>query len=261
VVGLSCPPCGGTPCSDPACCESGYMTKDACGCCAQCASPKQGSCGGPFNINRCARGLRCLRSCGCSTESSKPCVFPFTFQGKTYTSCTTDFSDNKKPWCAVQVHENGTVVTNQWEDCSKDCLPCDEDSLFNEQGTCVEGNQAQGIVNLFKSSKVPASLDEDFSSEQKTIQRCPVVRSPADTPEFCRCTKRALQFDLVGNPKGGCLKPTSRGTFSVPEIEDGYCFLENIQDPANPSASCFDDVQWSTSDGMFYSHRACKERN
>ena len=34
------------------------------------------------------------------TGSRKNCVFPFKYKGKTYNECTTDHSDNGKPWCA-----------------------------------------------------------------------------------------------------------------------------------------------------------------
>ena len=38
------------------------------------------------------------------TVYSKPCIFPFTYQGTTYYTCTTAGSENGAAWCAVQVN-------------------------------------------------------------------------------------------------------------------------------------------------------------
>jgi len=37
----------------------------------------------------------------------------------------------------------------------------------------------------------------------------------------------------------------------------GYCFLENIQDPKNPTKHCFNDMKWSITHSRFYSYEAC----
>ena len=37
----------------------------------------------------------------------------------------------------------------------------------------------------------------------------------------------------------------------------GFCFLDNVQDPQNPSENCYEDVQWNKSVGKFYSKEAC----
>jgi len=259
---LSCPPCGFEPCQDPVCCDSGFLTTDACGCCAQCASSEGGSCGGPFGIEgSCGSGTRCLRSCAaCNTVSGAQCIFPFSYQGKTYTKCTTDNSDNNAPWCAVQVDNTGEVVNNKWEDCESECQYdfCDDGFLFNEVGRCVNGSYAPGLLRTLQRDNVAAKLDEEFSSDQKTITTCPsIFRSPADQSSFCRCSNGPLIRDLQGSIKGGCVPPVG-GTFDAPDLEAGYCFLENIQDPANPTSNCYDDASWSEADGRFWSSAACR---
>merc|ERR1719239_1895586 len=63
---LSCARCRPKECLpyEPKCCDSGYITKDVCGCCKQCASPAYGKCGGNWNLDGdCAPGLRCVRVC------------------------------------------------------------------------------------------------------------------------------------------------------------------------------------------------------
>jgi len=158
------------------------------------------------------------------------------------------------------VHPNNTVMNGQWEDCEGPC-DCDEDDLFNMEGRCVEANEAQLIVDFFKQrdKSVVMRLDDDFSETQQSIVKCPKVRTPADLSDFCKCSKKALVRDLQGNVKGGCLPPTSAGTGGFPGDEAGYCFLENIQDPINPTSSCFSDTQWSAVDGQFYSLQACQD--
>ena len=55
----------------------------------------------------------------CRTEQGISCVFPFTYRGVTYKTCTTAESDNNKAWCATQVDSEGVVVNNKWQDCAE----------------------------------------------------------------------------------------------------------------------------------------------
>ena len=59
----------------------------------------------------------------CETIGGDKCVFPFSYQGRTYFACTADDSDNGAPWCAVQVQADSrrTVLRGKWEDCSPEC--------------------------------------------------------------------------------------------------------------------------------------------
>ena len=34
----------------------------------------------------------------------------------------------------------------------------------------------------------------------------------------------------------------------------GWCFLENIEDPTDPTKNCFSDALWSHTHGRFWSH-------
>ena len=46
------------------------------------------------------------------------------------------------------------------------------------------------------------------------------------------------------------------------ELENGWCFLENVVDPTNPTRDCYEDTQWSEVDGRFWSNQACfQEKN
>merc|ERR1712211_2173 len=63
----------------------------------------------------------------CSTVSGpsagKPCVFPFTWQGKTFNSCTKEGDDQGKLWCSTMVDQAGNHVTGQGQYgfCSSTC--------------------------------------------------------------------------------------------------------------------------------------------
>jgi len=69
-----------------------------------------------------ARAKRMPVECYISTiptekKISRRCVFPFTYKGKKYNSCTADHSSNSKPWCATEVRSDGQVISGKWGDC------------------------------------------------------------------------------------------------------------------------------------------------
>ena len=43
----------------------------------------------------------------------------------------------------------------------------------------------------------------------------------------------------------------------IEELQNGWCFLGNVQDPKNPTDNCFEDAQFSVADGRFWSNEAC----
>ena len=57
-----------------------------------------------------------------SSNTTKWCVFPFIYSGKTYEECTVDDSENSKPWCAYEVDDQRNVVRGKWADCNPECL-------------------------------------------------------------------------------------------------------------------------------------------
>jgi len=58
---------------------------------------------------------------GCSSVTGRACIFPFTFKGNEYYSCTRAESVNNAAWCATQVNfSTGEVVNGAWEDCDPD---------------------------------------------------------------------------------------------------------------------------------------------
>ena len=65
-----------------------------------------------------------LKSClfiiqGCATIDGSACVFPFQYDGTSYSHCTT--KDHDQLWCATEVDANGDYVEGSWENCNGNC--------------------------------------------------------------------------------------------------------------------------------------------
>ena len=43
----------------------------------------------------------------------------------------------------------------------------------------------------------------------------------------CKCASGPVTKGLDGNPRGGCIKPLA--DHGIEELEEGWCFLENLQ--------------------------------
>jgi len=63
----------------------------------------------------------------CQTKSgpspNQPCIFPFTWNGKTYNGCPIDPEDSSERWCSTKVDSNGNHITGQgnWGHCNSKC--------------------------------------------------------------------------------------------------------------------------------------------
>ena len=53
-----------------------------------------------------------------STTGGRSCIFPFTYNGKTHTRCTTD--GGYEPWCGYSVNDKGEMHTGYWDYCKYD---------------------------------------------------------------------------------------------------------------------------------------------
>ena len=56
---------------------------------------------------------------GCATKDGQSCVFPFQYDGTSYSNCTTYNHDQL--WCATEVDANGEYIGGQWGDCNSNC--------------------------------------------------------------------------------------------------------------------------------------------
>ena len=114
------------------------------------------------------------------------------------------------------------------------------------EGVCVNGSEASSLLREAQAGPLAAILDDiPSATSQKPAPLCPRSREAAQ--KSCRCTTEATLIGLDGNPKGGCIPP--RDDVGIQDLEFGWCFLENILDPQNPTKGCYEDVQWSEVDG------------
>jgi len=72
------------------------------------------------NTNNCPASL-CLTKNGPS--SNQPCIFPFTFRGKTYNGCPIDPDDSRERWCSTKVDSRGRHIGGQgnYGNCNSKC--------------------------------------------------------------------------------------------------------------------------------------------
>ena len=58
---------------------------------------------------------------GCATEDGLACVFPFQYDGTSYSACTTYDNEYDQLWCATEVDDNGDYIEDQWGNCNSNC--------------------------------------------------------------------------------------------------------------------------------------------
>nr|XP_020668991.1 matrix metalloproteinase-9-like [Pogona vitticeps] len=91
-----------------------------------------------------------------------PCVFPFTYNGKSYSSCTTVGESSGKPWCSLTSNYN---ADRKWKYCNA--------SEFNPIGPCVfpftyNGKSYSSCTTVGESSGKPwCSLTSNYNTDRK----------------------------------------------------------------------------------------------
>merc|ERR1719410_1365315 len=92
----------------------------------------------------------------CTTDSGpysgNPCVFPFRYNGVTYTSCTTQ--DKSAAWCSTNTTLAGTHIPGYYGYCPSSCLgdqqnSCTPGTTFSQDcNTCVCGSDGQPVCTI-----------------------------------------------------------------------------------------------------------------
>ena len=64
------------------------------------------------------------------SEVGKPCVFPFTYKGKTYNGCPVDPEDPARTrWCSTKTDEQGNHIVGNSGHCMSNCPIDDQGSV------------------------------------------------------------------------------------------------------------------------------------
>ena len=82
-------------------------------------------------------------------------------------------------------------------------------------------------------------IDENYLETVNDTEICP--RNQQN--QRCKCAE-PRPFELR-EPGENCQDP-------------GWCFLEHVSNPENPSENCFEDAYWSPTHGRFFSSLACQ---
>lgn len=95
-----------------------------------------------------------IKTCtkGCVTTSWKSCVFPFTYEGRTYTSCTMD--DHTQYWCSTENHADGNY--KDWGECAMEtCSNERSDNRVEDDAT----NKPNNVI-LEQLEEISKEVDE-----------------------------------------------------------------------------------------------------
>ena len=91
----------------------------------------------------------------CKTEASE-CLFPFTWEDKTYTACTTDGSEFA--WCALQVDGEGRLVGNRWGKCDMErCSATSAGAVTTREARAIfSDREVEGLILFSQESNMDA---------------------------------------------------------------------------------------------------------
>merc|ERR1711962_416496 len=93
-----------------------------------------------------------------SKYGPQPCIFPFTFNGNTYYSCT-EVESSGEPWCAYNVDNNGVAITGQWANCDPGCPGVSSRTQCTADVPCPGGT-------------CPEACEFPFTYKRNTYNRC-----------------------------------------------------------------------------------------
>ena len=67
-----------------------------------------------------AEGTSVCKTTGGAVANAK-CVFPFTYKGITYQTCTYFGGYIRQPWCATETNAQGGYISKKWGLCEPGC--------------------------------------------------------------------------------------------------------------------------------------------
>merc|ERR1711915_957950 len=149
-------------------------------------------------------------SAQCLTTSGDACVFPFTFGGVTFTSCTT--AGGYPMWCSTKVDATGVHVTGNYGDCSADCLTTTTTTTPTTTApstTCLTGTTTPDLT----SREAFPMIEEMFGlAEEKNLAVSICIRDRHDNVVAHIRGNNAL----LGSVSLSCEKARSTALFMAP---------------------------------------------
>jgi len=193
---------------------------------AACAGVSHSLClpcgGSPCQTPVCCKSGEYVKSgyCGCCLQCAKA-------EGE---ECGGDWEEKGR--CAAGMACTRSVLDKSWAQ------------------KCRKPKKASGDLGNLQ----PGPLDINQQPSKPEIIAAPICPSGKTANDMtCHCSKEPAVKGLDGNTRGGCVP----SLYHRDEKAQGWCFLENIQNPGNGTQNCFEDTQWSVVDGRFWSNLAC----
>jgi len=126
----------------------------------------------------------------------RPCIFPFKFQELEYSECTTYQADDKRPWCATKVNENGEHISNTYGICGEDCR-----GFKPRENISCKTIEGQDCIIPFHINQMPY-LGCVRNKITDTVYRCPIKQSTK--------TQR-VGFETIDELEGICSNDCPKG--------------------------------------------------
>jgi len=126
----------------------------------------------------------CITDSGASAH--KPCIFPFKFNGVTYTTCTwvSSHLTEHKPWCSTMVDESGHHIggMGKWGNCAPGCpippdnraVPVPQDKKGGDSGElCTADQFACGDSGKCIPQRWVCDYHKDCENGEDEYNNCP----------------------------------------------------------------------------------------
>ncbi|KAL9967399.1 hypothetical protein ACROYT_G025616 [Oculina patagonica] len=201
-------PCTNLPCKNKGTCTVTGEDKYSC------------QCPNGFEGENCEKKIPCPPGKKTNDAQGRCCVFPFTYGGKTFDSCTT-YANGNTLWCSFDA-----VYVGQWANCVNPCTnqPC------KNGGTCTV------TADDTYSCQCPDGFEGD-NCETKTP--CPPGKKTSDAQGRC-CV---FPFTYGGKTFDSCTTYANGNTLwcsfdAVYRGQWGNCVDECASSPCNNGASC-----------------------
>eukprot|EP00092_Neocalanus_flemingeri_P099454 GFUD01126861.1.p1 GENE.GFUD01126861.1~~GFUD01126861.1.p1 ORF type:complete len:278 (-),score=60.73 GFUD01126861.1:364-1197(-) len=125
----------------------------------------------------------------CYTVRGNQCQFPFSYKGRTFSSCTTFDSENRAAWC--------TTKEGRYEDCVSHLPPVLETQLSrNLAGTVAQRTTPVGRERGTVTQTTRTPVRQVSGAETQTAETSTLPTMPQRTAAISRSTKGSITMSL-----------------------------------------------------------------